>query len=128
MQSWPVLSELKGSHLLLARRPPSFLLDVLLYGRHWGLSRWRPATDPRGQRPRPRIPSTATYGVVAARRPPMDVNSELRTYRNLCCTGYAATCQPGTLRMVMWRCLRSRPVEVYGRCDPCLHEDPGQED
>ena len=36
-----IQSELKGSHLLLARRPPSFLLHVLLYGRHWELSRWR---------------------------------------------------------------------------------------
>ena len=41
MHSWPVQSEQKGSHLLLARRPPSFMLDVLLYGRHWGLSPWR---------------------------------------------------------------------------------------
>ena len=41
MRSWLVLSELKGSHLLLARRPPSFFLDVLHYGRHWELSRWR---------------------------------------------------------------------------------------
>ena len=24
--------------------------------------------------------------------------------------------------------LTEQPVEVYGRCDPCLHEDPGQED
>ena len=31
-------------------------------------------------------------------------NGQPRTYRSLCCTGYAATCQPGTLRMVMWRC------------------------
>ena len=36
-----VQKEVKGPHLLLPRRPPSFLLDVLLYGRHWGLSRWR---------------------------------------------------------------------------------------
>ena len=25
-------------------------------------------------------------------------------------------------------CSRSRRTEVYGRCDPCLREDPGQED
>ena len=36
-----VQKELKDSHLLLARRPPCCKLDVLLYGRHWGLSRWR---------------------------------------------------------------------------------------
>ena len=41
MHNWPVLSELKDAHLLLARRSPSFLLDFLHYGRHWGLSRWR---------------------------------------------------------------------------------------
>ena len=69
---------------LTLRIPPSCILDVLLHGRHWGLSWWGPDTDPRGQRPRPWSPQ--------------------------------------------WRCKRSRPVEVYGRCDPCLHEDPEQED
>ena len=62
------------------------------------------------------------YGIVAARRPPMLTNSQQRTYRNLCCTVYTVTCQPGTYG------LRSRSVEVCGRCDPCFHEDPGQED
>ena len=33
----------------------------------------------------PRSPH-CTYGVVAARRPPMDENSQPRTYRNLCCS------------------------------------------
>ena len=76
----------------------------LLYGRHWGLSRWslhpppirdRAASD---QGPGHR---TATYGVVAARRPPMSLNVQPRTYRNLCCTGGTTpTCQPGTLRIV----------------------------
>ena len=33
---------------------------------------------------------TVTYGVAAARRPPMDVNSQPRTYRNLCCTWCAS--------------------------------------
>ena len=59
-------------------------------GTTWGLSQWCPATESRGQRPRPRIPSTDTYGVVAARRPPMDVNSQPRMYRNLCCTWHAS--------------------------------------
>ena len=36
-----VQSGLKDSHLLLARRPSCCKLDLLLYGRHWGLSRWR---------------------------------------------------------------------------------------
>ena len=49
------------------------------------------------------------------------------TYRNLCCTAHAA-CVPGTLRTAARRSQRSRPVEVHGRCDPCLHEDPGQVD
>ena len=36
-----VQKELKDSHLLLARRPPSSFLDVLLLRRHWVLSQWR---------------------------------------------------------------------------------------
>ena len=70
-----VQNELRGecwdAHLLHERIPPSCLLVLLLYERHWGLSRWRSGTDPRGHGPRPRFQSTATYGVVAARRPPM---------------------------------------------------------
>ena len=45
--------------LLLARTPPSSILVLLLYGHHWGLSRWRPCTDPRGHGPRPRISTDA---------------------------------------------------------------------
>ena len=33
---------------------------------------------------------TGTYGVVAARRPPMWENNQHRMYRNLCCSGYDA--------------------------------------
>ena len=29
------------------------------------------------------------------------------------------------LRIVMWRCQRSRPVEVHGRCDPLPPRGPG---
>ena len=36
-----VLKELRDARLLLVRIPPSCFLDVLHYGRHWGLSRWR---------------------------------------------------------------------------------------
>ena len=45
--------------LLLARTPPSSILVLFLYGHHWGLSRWRPWTDPRGHGPRPRISTDA---------------------------------------------------------------------
>ena len=36
-----VLKELRDARLLLVRVPPSCCLDVLHYGRPWGLSRWR---------------------------------------------------------------------------------------
>ena len=36
-----VLKELRDARLLLVRIPPSCFPDVLHYGRHWGLSRWR---------------------------------------------------------------------------------------
>ena len=63
------------------------------------LSRDRAASD---QGPGHR---TVTYGVVAARRPPMSLNVQPSTYRNLCClVVHDVTCQPGTLRIVMWRC------------------------
>ena len=36
-----ILKESRDIRLLLGRIPPSCFLDVLLYGHHWGLSRWR---------------------------------------------------------------------------------------
>ena len=36
-----VQKELQDAHVLLAWRPPSWILDVLLHRRRWGLSRWR---------------------------------------------------------------------------------------
>ena len=42
----------------------SFSLDLLQYGRHWSLSRWRRDTDLRAMDQGP-------HGVVAARRLPM---------------------------------------------------------
>ena len=36
-----VKREFGDAHLLLVRKPPSTLLEVLLHRRHWGLSRWR---------------------------------------------------------------------------------------
>ena len=64
-----VQTEVKDALLMLARRPPSCILDVLLHGR----SRWRLVqapfvTRPRGQRPGPRS-QHCTFAVVAARRP-----------------------------------------------------------
>ena len=62
--SWPVQSEQKGSHLLLARRPPSLMLNILLYGSHWGLSRWRPVQSLQvcvTARPATKAPVTPLY-------------------------------------------------------------------
>ena len=93
MHSWPVLSEQKGSHLLLARRPPSFLLDVLHYGRHWGLSRWRLVQSPplRDRAASNRGPghSTVLTGSSLHGGPQWNTTVQPRTYRNLCCNVYA---------------------------------------
>ena len=67
----------------------------------WGLLpslRDRAASD---QGPRHR---TVTYGVVAARRPQVRGTVQLRTNRNLVAPGATPPCQPGTVRIVMWRC------------------------
>ena len=95
------------AHLLLARRTPFCFLEVLLHRRHCGLSRWRLVQSPPLRDPE--RTNTARTATSVAR-------------------GKTFTCQSCTLRKVMWRCYLSRPVEVHGRCDPCLHEDPGQVD
>ena len=68
----------RDAHLHLVRTPPSCNLDALLYGRHWGLSRWclGPLPSLRDCAASDQGPShrAATYGVVAARRPPMSQN------------------------------------------------------
>ena len=90
-----LLYECEGS------KPPlrTPLGDIPAVSLHPPPIRDRAASD---QGPRHR---TATYGVVAARRPPMSLNVQPRTYRNLCClVVYDVTCQPGTQRKVMWRC------------------------
>ena len=69
---------------------------------------------------------TATYGFVAARRPPMHRTVQHCTYRNLCCTVYDAhvplrhftDCQDGAAN-------GAGPSEVHGRCDPCSEREPG---
>ena len=94
MHSWPA-ERAEGfsspacaqTSLLLARRPSLWTpLGVILVASCTVLSplRDRAASD---QDPGHH---TVTYGVVAARRPPMDVNSQPRTYRNLCCTWYGS--------------------------------------
>ena len=56
----------------------SCFLEVLLHRRHWGLSRWRlvQLLSLRDRAASNRGPGhhTVTYGVVAARRPPMEQN------------------------------------------------------
>ena len=42
-----VHKELRDGRLHLVRTPPYFFLNVLLYRRHWGLSRWRPVRSAR---------------------------------------------------------------------------------
>ena len=57
-----VLKELRDARLLLVRIPPSSFPDVLHYGRHWGLSRWRPFSLLHvTARPATKAPVTALY-------------------------------------------------------------------
>ena len=109
LSCWLVENELKDSHLLLARGPPSFLLDVLHYGRHWGLSRWRLVQYLLlyvTARPATKAPVTALY--LRGRRCTAAPNGRQPTTNARTATsvapGTTLMCQPGTLRIVMWRC------------------------
>ena len=104
MDCWPVQSELKGS--------PACTETSLLHP-------WRPSSQtPLGVIPMasPSLPDraasdqgpgqrTVTYGVVAARRGPQwnKPHNNARTAASAA-PGTTLTGQPGTLRMVMWRC------------------------
>ena len=131
LSCWLVENELKDAHLLLARRPPSFLLDVLHYGRHWGLSRWRlvqylPLRD-RGLGYWPR----ALYlrGRFCTAAPNETRTDQHRTYRNLCCTWYDAyvpvrhctDCQDGAAN-------GASPSECTAGVTPAPSENLGQDD
>ena len=128
-----VQKELKDAHLLLARRPlPSASLESFFTdatggypgGVWYGSFRYvtaRPATEA------PVIALALTGSSLHGGVQRSKQSNTARTATSVA-LGTPTSCQPGTLRMVMWRCKRSRPVEVYGRCDPCLHEDPGQVD
>ena len=123
----------RDAHLHLVRTPPSCNLDALLYGRHWGLSRWclGPLPSLRDCAASDQGPShrAATYGVVAARRPPMEQTVQHRTYRNLCCTWYASyvpaghitDCQDGAAN-------GAGPSECTAGVTPAPSENLGQDD
>ena len=103
MDCWPVQSELKGSpacaetSLLHARRPSLWTpLGVIPVA--------SPSLPDRAASDKGPGHRTATYGVVAARRPPMSLNVQPRTYRNLCCTWVRRYVPARHLRIVMWRC------------------------
>ena len=128
-----VQSGLKGSHLLLARRPPSCKLDLLLYGRHWGLSRWRlvqllPLRD-RAASDRGPGHSTVLTGSSLHGGPQWSRTAQHRTYRSLCCTGYAAyvplrhftDCQDGAAN-------GAGPSECTAGVTPAPSENLGQDD
>ena len=128
-----IQSELKGSHLLLARRPPSFMLDVLHYGRHWGLSRWRlvqslPLRD-RAASNRGPGHSTVLTGSSLHGGPQWTTTDQHCTYRNLCCTWYDAyvplrhltDCQDGAAN-------GAGPSECTAGVTPAPSENLGQDD
>ena len=99
----PVKRECWDAHLFHERIPPSCLLEVHLYGYSWELSwlyhislhlfRDRAASD---QGPGHH---TATYGFVAARRPPMKRTTNHACTATSIALGTPRTCQPGTLRI-----------------------------
>ena len=84
-----IQNELRDSHLLHERIPPSCLLAVLLHGRHWGLSRWRTFlyVIRAASQPRPRI---TVHCYLRGRRctaaPNVTTTDQHCTHRNLCCT------------------------------------------
>ena len=110
---------LREARLLLARRLPSCnlcrLASVLTpLGVVPVVSGTAPFVSDRAASDQGPCHLTDTYGVVAARRPPMEQTVQHRTYRNLCCTGHAVYVPAWHLRIVL---------EVNGICDPCLHEE-----
>ena len=108
IDGWLVQKILRDARLLLARRPPCFNLDLLLYGRHWGLSRWRlvqlpPLRDRAASDQGPGHLAVLT-GSSLHGGPQWNTTVQPRTYRNLCCTVYDAYVPAWHLRIVMWRC------------------------
>ena len=105
-----VQSGLKDSHLLHAQRPPCSKLDLLLYGRHWGLSWWRLVQLPPLRDRAASDQGPGHLAVLRGRRCTAAPNESERT--NTACTatsvalGTLLTCQPGMALygMVMWRC------------------------
>ena len=122
---------LRDVRLHLARTPPCSILDVLHYGRHWGLSRWRPfsllhviarpATKAPGHR-------TVTYGVVAARRLPLEEpHNTARTaasaalYDTFVPAWHFTDCQDGVAN-------GAGPSECTAGVTPAPSENLGQDD
>ena len=102
-----VKREFGDAHLLLVRKPPSTLLEVLLHRRHWGYPGgvWYGSLSYVTARPATKAPVTTLY--LRGRRctaAPNEVNHQPRMYRNLCCTWNDAYVPAWHLRIVMWRC------------------------
>ena len=68
---------------------------------------------------------TVTYGVVAARRPPLLTNSQQRTFRNPCCTRNADHVPAWHFTDCDAALLTEQARGVHGRCDPCSEREPG---
>ena len=100
-----IQNELRDSYLLHERTPPSCLLVVLLHGYHLGV--FPVVSGYRFARPATEAPAPV-HCYSRGRRCTAAPNEPERTNHARTATsvapGYAATCQPGTLRMVMWRC------------------------
>ena len=126
-----IQNELRDSHLLHERIPPSCLLVVLLHGRHLGVIPM--VSGYRFARPATEAPDPV-HCYLRGRRctaaPNADVNLPTpHVPQPLLHLVTPLTCQPGTLRIVRMALLTEPvPWGVYGICDPCLHENLGQDD
>ena len=99
-----VLKELRDARLLLVRIPPSCFPDVLHYGRHWGLSRWRLVQFPplRDRAASDQGPGHSTVLTGSS----LHGGPQCTEPSNTACTAASAahcttpTCHSGTLRIV----------------------------
>ena len=99
-----VLKELRDVRLLLVRIPPSCFPDVLHYGRHWGLSRWRlvqylPLRDRAANDQGPGHSTVLTGSSLHGGPQCTEPSNNARTATSVA-LGTPRMCQPGTLRIV----------------------------
>ena len=131
-----IQNELRDSHLLHERIPDLLNCSLSFFmGTDLGVypSVKNLATDstlwPNDRVPVDPRPLLLTGSSLTRRCPQCDVSSQQRTYHNLCCTWHASYVPAwhftdGDVALLTEQA-RGGVRQV---CDPCLHEDPGQQD